>query len=541
MWQSKMMLSLGVLAPSASDWGFAALGVTWSIFGIAYLVSCVACGLWIDRAGPRYSAFGAGVIYGSSHLVAAFGCYIHSLPLVWFGYGVIGATGCALGYVSPMIMLQKWFPDKKGLAAGVACSFYVVGGMATPILIDFLQRYFFKAPTYAGPASCVETKLEAGKRLVNFEGEWHEAVLATATNLAKVGQSHLQEGFYLVGTGDTGAMMALASLGSLWACLNFIGSWQARLPPEGWTPVGWSAQAGAATLSVGNGSVTVQEAMRTPQFYQLLVISGFSLAPGLFFMSSGHMIMSDIYGTLYPSIVTPTFLAVFVSNLNAIQVVGRLGIGVIADKMGFKTAYFLCCLSMPLCLLLPQLPQFVETTGVLPLYVFYASSGLILSCYGGTTALNAGYTADVFGPKYAGGIYSRVTAAWGVSALAAQSVVAALVTRSTNQSINALVAAVPPSAFEDAFKAPISSLPELIDSKDVTIARLMDIAPPGTVDPSVLLYDTTFYSLSSAVAVAALSNALLRKVDERHFEKQEDFPDDSLDALKGHKYSNKKS
>lgn len=519
MWQSKLALSMGVLSPAALDWGFVALGFTWSTFATVYLASCLGYGLWMERAGPRFSAAAAGVFFGSGHMVAALGCYLHSLPLIWFGYGALGGMGCALGYISPIVMLTKWFPDKKGLAAGIACTSYAAGGALTPMAITYFQDLFSKAPTYAGPANAVEMKLEAGKRLVNLEGNWCEAVVATATDLAKAGQPELLEGVYLVGTGDNGCMMALASLGSIYMGLNFMGAAMVRLPPEGWVPANFAESADENRISA-SGSVTVQTAMRTPQFYQMLVTSGCALAPGLLLCSSAHMLVAETYGTIYPHIVTPAFLAMFVGSLNLFQMAGRLGIGVSSDYIGCKAAYFICCLSGPLCLVSTQLPHLAlsGSMGVWPLYMFYASSGLTVALYGGIMSLNPAMCGEVFGPKHAGGIYSRVAAAWGLSAAATQTMLGVLYTRSTRQAIEGLAANVSPSQFQDTFQAPISDLSELVDAKVVTIARLMEIAPPGTPNPTVFLYDTAFYSVGGLVTIAALSNACLRKMDEKYFE-----------------------
>jgi len=532
MWQSTLAVNLGVLAPSALDWGFAELGFTWSIWGLTYTASCVLFGLWMDRAGVRYAASASALIFGGGHLIAALGCYTHHLPLIWFGYGALTAIGCAGGYIAPITMLMKWFPDKRGIASGVACSLYAAGGMLTPFGISYFQRLFFKVPTYVGPVGSVETKLEAGKTWAHFEGEWCEAVVATAEDLAKVGQSQLLEGLYMVGTGDAGCMMALVSLGAVFSGTISLGGLLARLPPEGWTPPGWSPAVVPSAANAGIGSVPVRTAVRSPQLYGMFLTSGCAMAPGLFLMSSAHIYMSQVYGTIYPNIVTPTFLAMYVSSLNLLQMFGKLVIGTSADRIGCKNAYFICCLSLPLCLLAPRLSYLAldGSMGVVPLYVFYGASAIIVSLYGGSQVLNPAYVAEVFGPKYAGGIYSQVAATWGISAAAIQSLLGILHTRSTQQAIDSLAAVVPPSAFQEAFNAPMSSLPELVDAKAVTVARLMEIAPPGTLHPAPFLFDTTFYATGGIVVGAAVSNALLHKMDEKHFEKEDEGDDASIDA-----------
>merc|ERR1712203_953519 len=107
--------------------------------------------------------------------------------------------------------------------------------------------------------------------------------------------------------------------------------------------------------------------------------------------------------------------------------------------------------------------------------------------------------------------------AWSASAIATPSMLAALRQRSNNTAIDALVANTPPDTFQKTFNAPVSDLSTLVDAKTVTIARLIEIAPPGTVDPSPFLYDSTFYTISGVLAVAAASNAAITKVDPKFF------------------------
>jgi hypothetical protein len=125
------------------------------------------------------------------------------------------------------------------------------------------------------------------------------------------------------------------------------------------------------------------------------------------------------------------------------------------------------------------------------------------------------YVADVFGPKEAPVIYGRVMTSWAATAIASPSLLQHLRDRANAQAIDALAAATPAADFERAFHAPTDELAALVDAKTVTIARLVEIAPPGTVDPTPFLYDSTFYAISGILGVAAVSNALIRPVDPK--------------------------
>merc|ERR1719199_1199285 len=135
-------------------------------------------------------------------------------------------------------------------------------------MIEGLRAAFFRPPLHAGAIGSVETKTEAGVQYVLHEGAWKEAVAATAGDIAKVPgnmASVMQEGFYLVGTGDTGCVGALATLGAVYMASMLTGCFLIRAPPAGWAPAGFVAAAGGASA----GSVTPAMALRTPQFYLL--------------------------------------------------------------------------------------------------------------------------------------------------------------------------------------------------------------------------------------------------------------------------------
>jgi hypothetical protein len=176
--------------------------------------------------------------------------------------------------------------------------------------------------------------------------------------------------------------------------------------------------------------------------------------------------------------------------------------------------------------------------GTVPLQIFYGTTFAIITWYGGVLALVPSYTADLFGPKYAGVIYGRLMTGWSVTAIGTPSLLASLRGGSAQKAIEDLASKVPPDVFEQHFHAPTSELSSLVATKTVTIARLMEVAPVGTVDPSPFLYDSTFYTMGGVLAVAAVSNALIRKVDPKVFEQEEpEEPKSESEPLKDDKTS----
>lgn len=524
MWSLPMTKNLGVLAPAAMDWNLGAVGTTFSCLAIGFGSTVGLLGPWMERAGPRFASMLGGALFGGGHLIAGLGCYTQTLPLVWMGWGIMGGLGWGLGYIAPISAVMKWFPDKKGLATGLSVTAFASGGLLATPLIDELKKHFFKAPIFAGGLGDVEVKTEAGRQFVNFQGDWREAIVAKTNDIATAGMpgeaaAQLSEGYYLIGTGDTGCAIALATLGTVYGTSMLLGGWLMRAPPDGWTPKGW-VPAVSSTSGLSAGSVSASAAMRTPQFYLMWLTLAGSCSAGVAVISSAKFMMGDIFASINPNVVTAGFTTAFVGALQVANAGGRLTWASASDYLGRKPTMFVCSLALPACLMVPQVTHLAVAGGAestTALYLFYGTTFAIVSWYGGVLALIPSYVSDVFGPKQAPVIYGRLMTGWSATAILTPSMLASLKGHSSFSAIESLAAATTPAAFEQAFKAPLSDLHSLVDAKTVTIARLMEIAPPGTVDPTPFIYDSTFYSVSGILAVAAVSNALITKVDSKHF------------------------
>jgi MFS family permease len=133
---------------------------------------------------------------------------LHSLPLTYLGYGVVGGIGIGIGYVVPIGVLMRWFPDRRGLAAGLGVLGFGGGAALAAPLNEGLMAAHRRAPEYLGAAADIEVSLEGGRRVAEFGGGSAEVVVATVSDLASWGPGVLQEGVYVVGTGDTGVAVA---------------------------------------------------------------------------------------------------------------------------------------------------------------------------------------------------------------------------------------------------------------------------------------------------------------------------------------------
>jgi hypothetical protein len=161
------------------------------------------------------------------------GVATHSLPLLIFGYGVLGGVGLGLGYVSPVGTLVRWFPDKRGMATGFAVGGFGGGAMIAAPLNRMLLSSFYVPPDYVGPAESCELITDGGRRFAEVGGSLQEVVVANAADLAAAPIPGLQEGVYLVGTGSTGATETFIVLGGIYFTVIMTSSFTFMVPKEG--------------------------------------------------------------------------------------------------------------------------------------------------------------------------------------------------------------------------------------------------------------------------------------------------------------------
>ena len=130
-------------------------------------------------------------------------------------------------------------------------------------------------------------------------------------------------------------------------------------------------------------------------------------------MSCAKTIMTEIFGSSMPEVVTSSFAASFVMALGAASMFGRLFYATVSDYIGRKNAYFLIGVSVPLALAIPQWTAMVsDNPSALPLVLFYSSTFVIVSFYGGLFSVLPAYLADLFGQRHVGAIHGRALTAW---------------------------------------------------------------------------------------------------------------------------------
>ena len=517
---------IGVVASAADDWTLK--DVVW-VFTVAIVclgLAAAIAGRWLEQVGPRMVGVVSACCWGGGFVLGGVGIVTHQLWLLYLGYGVLGGCGLGLGYVSPVGTLIRWFPDRRGMATGMAIMGFGGGAMIGAPLKEFFIRLYYQAPEYLGAAAEVELITQAGRRFATVAGELREVVVVGANETANMVLPG-PEGVYLLGGGSAGIAQTFFTMGAIYFVIMMIAAFSYRLPAPGWQPAGWTPPdpAHAERKMMTRGHVDIDQALKTRQFYQLWIVLCFNVTAGIGVLGVAKTMMTEIFGTTLPNIVDGAFAATYVIMISVFNMVGRFIWASASDYLGRRNTYWIFfALGILLYCSIPYTAQQVSVNPVVFwLVFFYAATMIIFTMYGGGFATIPAYLADIFGTRYVGGIHGRLLTAWSTAGVLGPLAITSLRENAVARAIADLAAKTDPARFREAFGAGLDQLPSLVEAKTVTIAKLMEIAPPGTVDPTPNLYNATMYLMALLLALALISNAFMRPVDAKHHMTEEEL------------------
>ncbi|MEZ5490570.1 MAG: OFA family MFS transporter [Gammaproteobacteria bacterium] len=508
----------GVVASAGDDWSLSQ--VVW-VFTVAIVFLGLAAafgGKWLERVGPRKVGVVSAFCWGGGYLVGAAGILTHQLWLLYLGYGVIGGCGLGLGYVSPVSTLIRWFPDRRGMAAGMAIMGFGGGAMIGTPMKEYFIRLFYRAPDYLGNVADVSLVTQAGRRFAEIGGQLREVVVVGANEVRDMTLPG-PEGVYLVDTGASGVAGAFLVIGLIYLAVMLLAAFSYRLPQPGWKPAGWQEpEPSSRSALISSHHVDIDQALKTPQFYQLWIVLCLNVTAGIGVLGVARTMITEIFGSTLPGVVNAGFAATYVVMISAFNMVGRFVWASASDYIGRRNTYWIFfVLGIVLYLSVPFSAQQVSVNqSVIWLVYFYAATMLIFTMYGGGFATIPAYIADIFGTRYVGGIHGRILTAWSTAGVLGPLAITSLRQNSVNSAIEDLVGRIDPAVFRAQFGAPVEQLELLVAQNSVNIARLMEIAPPGTPDPTSGLYNSTMVLMAALLAIALVANALMRPVDARH-------------------------
>ncbi|MBM7806229.1 MFS family permease [Geodermatophilus bullaregiensis] len=343
-----------------------AIGIVFSIAIVMLGLSAALFGTWVDRNGPRAAMFTAACFWVSGFLVGGLGIETQQLWLLYLGYGVLGGIGLGIGYISPVSTLIKWFPDRPGLATGMAIMGFGGGALIASPLSRQLMSYY--DPGYDGTAGTVPNG---------------EAVAALFFTFAAL---------YLV--------------------FMMFGAAIVRVPADDWRPTGFDPSTVKQKALVTTESVSAANAIKTPQFWLLWTVLFCNVTAGIGILEQAAPMIQDFFRSGDTSTVAATAAAGFVGVLSLFNMAGRFVWSSTSDFIGRKPIYMVY-LGVGLLLYVA-----LATIGNSATWVFVLLAAVIISFYGGGFATVPAYLRDLFGTYQVGAIHGRLLTAWSAAGVA---------------------------------------------------------------------------------------------------------------------------
>jgi MFS family permease len=419
---------LDALFTTTCDWKVSQLGWTYTLFFVFLGSSAAIWGGWLERSGPRKAGFVAAICWSFGLMIASLGVIRHQLWLVWLGTGAIGGVGLGLGYISPISTLIKWFPDRRGMATGMAIMGFGGGAMIGAPLANKLMLFF---------------------RTPSSPGVWETFVV----------------------------------LGVVYLVFMMGGAFGYRIPPAGWRPEGWSAQATKRSM-ITTRHVHMRDAHKTLAFWLLWAVLCLNVSAGIGVLGMASPMLQEIFGGALigsPQVgftelsssqraAVATMAAGFAGMLSLFNIGGRFLWASLSDRLGRKATYnVFFLLGIALYASTPR----VAHSGYRVLFI--ADLCLIVSMYGGGFSTIPAYLADIFGTQFVGPIHGRLLTAWSTAGIVGPVVV-----------------------------------------NYVREAQIAAGVPRGQV------YDFTMYILAGMLVLGLIANLLVRPVAEKWYMKEED-------------------
>ncbi len=327
--------AIGITQSVGGDWSQPSIAWIFSIAIVFLGLSAAVFGRWLEEAGPRKAMFAAAVCFASGFMISAIGARVHFLPLLYLGYGVVGGVGLGLGYISPVSTLIKWFPDRPGMATGMAIMGFGGGAMLGAPLANVLMSHFHTAQSV---------------------GVWQTFVV----------------------------------MGAIYFAFMMFGVFTIRVPREGWKPAAWTPPARQAAM-ITTCNLDVNTAFSTPQFWLLWGVLFVNVTAGIGVIEQASPMIQE----MFRGRVTAIAAGGFVGLLSLFNMAGRFFWSSASDYLGRKTTYMIFfLLGVAMYIAIP----FTAHAHLNSVPAFVGCCAIILSMYGGGFATIPAYLRDSLAP-----------------------------------------------------------------------------------------------------------------------------------------------
>lgn len=353
------------------DWKIATLGWMYTLFFVFLGSSAAVWGGWLEHVGPRKAGVVSAFCWCGGMLLSALGIYLHQFWIMLLGSGVIGGMGLGLGYISPVSTLIKWFPDRRGMATGMAIMGFGGGAMiGSPLATELMKRF------------------------------------ASAD--------------------DVGVMPTFVVMASIYFVFMMIGALSYRVPPEHWQPAGWTPPVHSkAKRMMTQHHVHVKNVFKIKQFWLLWGVLCMNVSAGIGIIGMSSPMLQEVFGgqligisKTYSELDKTELAAIasiaagFTALLSLFNIGGRFFWASLSDKLGRKLTFIVFFVVGGLLYL--SIPESAASGNKL---LFVGAFCLILSMYGGGFSTIPAYLADLFGTLNVGAIHGRLLTAWATAGI----------------------------------------------------------------------------------------------------------------------------
>ncbi len=353
------------------DWKISTLGWMYTLFFVFLGSSAALWGGWLEKVGPRKAAVISTLCWCGGMLLSALGIYVHQFWIMLLGSGVIGGIGLGLGYISPVSTLIKWFPDRRGMATGMAIMGFGGGAMIGSPLATALMKHF-----------------------------------ATAT--------------------DVGVMQTFVAMAGIYFVFMLSGALSYRIPESDWLPEGWTpplAKPGKASMTPHH--VHVKNIFKIKQFWLVWGVLCMNVSAGIGVLGMSSPMLQEVFGgqliglaKTYNELDKSQLAAIasvaagFTALLSLFNIGGRFFWASLSDFFGRRATFLIFFIVGGLLYI--SVPGSAMAGNKI---LFVSAFCLILSMYGGGFATVPAYLADLFGTQMVGAIHGRLLTAWATAGI----------------------------------------------------------------------------------------------------------------------------
>ncbi len=367
----KDMSLFAELFTTTCDWRISTMGWMYTLFFVLLGLSASMWGGWLERAGPRKGGVVSAVCWCGGLVISALGIHLHQMWVMWLGSGVIGVIGLGLGYISPVSTLIKWFPDRRGMATGMAIMGFGGGAMiGAPLAAELMKG--FATPTSVG---VMETFL----------------VLAAVYFVFMIG-----------------------------------GAMSYRVPASNWKPAGWTPKPEQANNAmITKRHVNVKKVWGIPQFWLVWMALCMNTSAGIGVIGMASPMLQEVFGgqligvdKKFGELDASQLAAIagvaagFAALLSLFNIAGRFTWASLSDLFGRKMTYVVFFLLGSALYISVPISSAAGST-----LLFVLAFGIILSMYGGGFSTVPAYLADLFGTQMVGAIHGRLLTAWATAGI----------------------------------------------------------------------------------------------------------------------------